>query len=165
MTIRINVTTLSLQSLWQTANRKPQTADRRPQTANRKPQTANRRPQTADRKPQTANRRKRKLAKPMKKPSKNNLVNLRVTQADLDLIDRGAECEGLNRTEFVTNAATARAHTAIQDRMNSAVCFVSARDFDDALALVSQAPAPSSSALQQVAKARSVVRGHVGKYV
>lgn len=65
-------------------------------------------------------------------------VSMRFREDDLDIIDRGAERNGISRTEFVRRAALHEAQLAI---LNETVVRLSPEAFDDFMEAI-ETPAP-----------------------
>jgi uncharacterized protein (DUF1778 family) len=66
-------------------------------------------------------------------------ISMRLREGDLDLIDRGAELNGLSRTEFVRRAAVQNAQMAI---LNETIVRMSPDAFEDFVAAISAPPRP-----------------------
>lgn len=74
-------------------------------------------------------------------------VSMRFREDDLGIIDRGAELDGLSRTEFVRRAALHKAQIAI---LNETVLRFSPEAFDDFVAAIDAPPhVPPPAALKR----------------
>lgn len=65
--------------------------------------------------------------------SKQVPINMRVPADKVRLIDIAAEIEGVNRTAFITRAATARAEDVLFNGPDEAARLKKAQAFEDAL--------------------------------
>lgn len=80
---------------------------------------------------------------------KRTSINLRTTQADLDIIDRAAAAQGTSRTEFVLEASRREAEAVLLDR----TFFVVDEASYDAFIAQLDAPTPATGELRKLLRA------------